>query len=63
MAGTSGALTRAIFALAAVGLAAGSTAAGAGAKPSSGPPVGGSTSAFNVHGVTGLGRGSKVCYT
>ena len=31
-------------------------------KPKSGPPIGGKTPSFNVHGVTGMGSGGKICY-
>jgi len=61
MAQARAALARVALALAVVGLGAWSAAVG-GESPSSGPPVGGRTPAFNVQDVTGPAKGSRLCY-
>ena len=50
----------AALALAAVVL--GAVAGTVAGEATSGPPVGGKTKAFQVHDVTGVAKGGKICY-
>ena len=52
----------ALLALVAVGFGAWDAALGGEAKAVPGPRIGTRTTAFDVRGVTGMGKGTRLCY-